>query len=195
MAWTRADRGQACLDVCTGTGDIAQLLASAAGPTGRVVGLDFAPDILAVAKRRPQRSGSAARVEWIEGDAMNLPFGNATFDAATCGYGLRNVADRPRAIAELARVLRPGARLAVLDFNNAADKSAANAVQTWTLANVVVPVARARGFEEEYAYLQPSIKSYPTGRELENMARNAGFADAKYYELCYGLMGCLVATR
>jgi len=198
VQWTRAKKGQRALDACTGTGDIAALLATAVGAEGHVVGLDFAPEILDVARRRaaPRAGTTAAQVEWVQGDAMALPFDDASFDAATCGYGLRNVVDREKALAEFARVLRPGARLAVLDFNHAADASAANAAQTWALENVVVPVARSRGFEDEYAYLLPSIQSYPRGAELERMAVTSGFTgDVRYYELAFGLMGCLVAER
>ncbi len=88
--------------------------------------MDFAAEMLADAGRRQGAALAAvsrrrARIDWLQGDALALPFPDAAFNAATIGYGLRNVADIPRALAELARVLRPGGRLAVLDFNNSSN--------------------------------------------------------------------------
>ncbi len=188
------------LDVCCGSGDIALRLADAVGPAGTTTGLDFAAAQLEVAGRRDgqlmQESGAAARrapVSWVQGDACALPFADASFDAATCGYGLRNVVDIPGALAELRRVLRPGATAAVLDFNRSESAFAA-AAQRAMLDNVVVPVARAAGVAAEYEYLVPSIERFPTGREQVALAKAAGFATAVHYELAGGLMGVLVAT-
>ncbi|KAF8055122.1 menG [Scenedesmus sp. PABB004] len=123
VRWARPKPGGRALDVCCGSGDLAQLLAAAVGPSGAVTGLDFAPEMLQDAARREAAAAAdapwrrAAAVEWVQGDALELPFSGAAFDAATMGYGLRNVSDIPRALAELARVLAPGGRAAVLDFN------------------------------------------------------------------------------
>jgi ubiquinone/menaquinone biosynthesis methyltransferase len=128
VRWARATPGHTALDVCCGSGDLAFELASAVGPAGSVTGLDFAAEMLedAEARRAAAAAGRPAarplaRMRWVQGDALALPFGDAAFDAATMGYGLRNVADIPRALAELCRVLKPGASAAVLDFNNSTD--------------------------------------------------------------------------
>jgi len=187
-----------------------------------VVGLDFAADMLADAARRERRerrrplvaeqqssasSPPRAQIQWMQGDAMRLPFPDASFDAATVGYGLRNVADPAQALSELARVLKPGGHLAVLDFNNARGSGdwLADAAQGFFLERVVVPEAEKYGLRDQYAYLRPSVHNYPSGRELERMARGesgsgggesgAGFSYASYYPLAFGMMGCLVATR
>jgi demethylphylloquinol methyltransferase len=124
VRWCGAAPGQAVLDVCCGSGDLALLLADAVGPSGSVTGLDFAADMLTDAARREANAGAespgrrAAAVRWVQGDALALPFPDGAFAAATVGYGLRNVADMPAALAELARVVSPGGRVAVLDFNN-----------------------------------------------------------------------------
>jgi demethylmenaquinone methyltransferase/2-methoxy-6-polyprenyl-1,4-benzoquinol methylase len=187
-----------------------------------VVGLDFAAEMLADASRRerrerkrplvadqqnagngrPSSSSSStpqqrAQIQWVQGDATKLPFSDASFGAATVGYGLRNVADQPAALRELARVLSPGGHLAVLDFNNAKGSGdwIADAAQGFFLERVVVPEAEKFGLREQYAYLRPSVHSYPSGEGLERMAREAGFRYARHYPLAFGMMGCLVATR
>ena len=199
--WSRARPGDAALDLCCGSGDIALRLAETVGASGSVTGLDFAAAQLTVAAGReaPLLSGdSGARsrcaVAWVEGDACALPFADASFDAATCGYGLRNVVDIPGALAQLLRVLRPGATAALLDFNNSESPLAA-AVQRTALDAVVVPLARAVGAAAEYEYLAPSIARFPTGRQQVALAKAAGFATAVHYEVAGGLMGVLVATK
>jgi len=130
----------------------------------------------------------------MPGDAQKLPFESDAFDGATCGYGLRNVLDARACLAELHRVLRPGARLAVLDFNKSSDV-VTTGIQSAFLDLLVVPVATAAGAADEYRYLKGSIAAYYTGRELEQMARDAGFSRATFYELTGALMGCLVAQK
>ena len=136
-------------------------------------GLDFARDMLEDAARRractPSLRGGAA-VEWVQGDALDLPFEDSAFDAATMGYGLRNVADVGRALRELRLVVRPGGRAVVLDFNNS-ENGVVDWAQEQLLERVVVPAAAELGVEKEYRYLRPSIKKFPTGEE----------GDGRYY--------------
>ena len=117
VSWSGAAPGHAALDICCGSGDLARLLAHAVGPSGSVVGLDFAQEMLdyAAQARPPPRSCAVA---WTQGDALDLKLPEASIDAATMGFGLRNVADIPQALREIHRVLKPGARAAILDFNN-----------------------------------------------------------------------------
>ena len=197
MQWVSPPVGGHALDVCCGSGDLALRLAQAVGPSGRVTALDFADEQLARAAAREEAAGavSQCRVTWMHGDAQSLPFESDSFDGATCGYGLRNVLDASACLAELHRVLRPGSRLAVLDFNKSAS-SVTTAVQSAFLDLLVVPVATAAGAADEYQYLKGSIERYYTGAELERLALNAGFSTAVHYELSPGgLMGCLVATK
>ena len=192
------------MDVCCGSGDVAIKMSAVVGATGAVTGLDFAANQLtrAAAKERDARRGDGGRaggrmapIEWVEGDALNLPFDEDAFDCATIAYGLRNVSDIPKALDELRRVLRPGGKLAVLDFNNPDDATTA-AVQGFVLDNVVVPIADLNGVAAEYRYLRPSIERFPRGKEQVELARAAGFRAAKFFELSPGgLMGCLVCTK
>ena len=199
VKWASPPPGGAALDVACGTGDVARLLAVRVGPGGTVVGLDFAPDMLAAAEavtRDAHASSYAAPIQWIVGDAASLPFDDASFDSLTIAYGLRNVASPDAALAEAHRVLAPGGRCVVLDFNNAAASNPiADALQTAALSTFVVPAARAAGLGPEYEYLRPSIQAWWTGGEQEAAARKAGFASAVYHELALGLMGCLVAGK
>lgn len=189
--------GGHALDVCCGSGDLALRLAQAVGPSGRVTALDFAEQQLARAAAREDAAtdGTQCRITWTQGDAQSLPFESDSFDGATCGYGLRNVLDASACLAQLHRVLRPGARLAVLDFNKS-PSAVTTAVQSAFLDMLVVPVATAAGAAAEYEYLKGSIERYYTGAELEGLALRAGFSRATFYELSPGgLMGCLVATK
>lgn len=199
VQWSQAAMGSRALDICCGSGDLAFLLAGAVGPSGTVIGLDFAQNMLDYAQLRQQaaRTATAAgrcRVEWTLGDAMALPFPGAEFDAVTMGYGLRNVADVSKALQEIHRVLKPGAWAAVLDFNHA-ENVAVDAVQGFLLEQVVVPAARDRGLAAEYEYIRPSIEAFPVGREQERLATAAGFDRATHFELGFGMMGCLVLQK
>mmetsp|Transcript_22417 Transcript_22417/g.72774 ORF Transcript_22417/g.72774 Transcript_22417/m.72774 type:complete len:786 (-) Transcript_22417:540-2897(-) len=197
VSWSGLRRGETSLDVCCGSGDLALCSAEVAGRRGGVVGLDFSKELLQVASQRAAEAPRAthAPLRWVEGDALALPFADETFDAATMGYGLRNVSDIPLALRELRRVLKPGRSCAILDFNNAEAEPAVDAFQAWALDTLVVPLARANDMAEEYEYLRPSIERFPTGAAQVQLAREAGFAGAKHYPLAGGLMGCLVLTK
>lgn len=199
VKWSGAAPGCAALDVCCGSGDLAFLLADKAGRNGSVTGLDFSAGMLNDAAsreafKRSSGASSAAPIRWVQGDALDLPFADNTFDAATMGYGLRNVSNIPAALSELLRVLRPGCRVAILDFNNSPD-GLVDGAQEWFLENLVVPAADSKGVGDEYRYLRPSIKQFPQGRDQEQLALQAGFWKAKHYEIGFGLMGVLVAAK
>ena len=108
--------GSRVLDVATGTGDLAIELARRVAPGGEVVGSDFSEAMLARARTKPKPAGAELRFEW--GDALELPFADGTFDAATVGFGARNFSDLARGLAEMARVVRPGGRVVVLEFTS-----------------------------------------------------------------------------
>ncbi|XP_024532237.1 2-phytyl-1,4-beta-naphthoquinone methyltransferase, chloroplastic [Selaginella moellendorffii] len=194
VGWSGAKAGDSVLDICCGSGDLAMLLAEKVGPRGKVTGLDFAEEQLALARERQKKSYGRRNIEWCLGDALNLPFNVGQFDAVTVGYGLRNVRDVPRAFEEILRVLRPGALASILDFNKSTDP-VTSSLQGWMLDNVVVPVASQFGFREDYEYLKESIENFHTGQELEKIAAQAGFSKAVHYEIAGGLMGVLVVSK
>lgn len=194
IKWSGAAPGTTCLDVCCGSGDLACLLARRVGSTGHVVGLDFAAALLAIAKQRADRSFPPLAIDWVEGDALSLPFADRQFDAITMGYGLRNVTNILLSLKELHRVLKPGAKAAILDFHRPS-QPILQSFQQWYLATIVVPAAQRLGVTEEYAYIAPSLDRFPIGSEQVELAKQAGFRDAVHYAIAGGMMGILVATK
>jgi len=194
VKWSKAFQGAVCLDVCCGSGDLTQLLAQQVGKQGQVFGVDFSPVQLAIAQERSCRRPQLLPIHWVQGDALNLPFDTNYFDAATMGYGLRNVIDIPGSLRELHRILKPGATVAILDFHRP-QSFILRAAQTWYLQNVVVPLAQHYNLTEEYTYLSPSIDRFPTGVGQVQLARQAGFSTVVHYPIASGMMGVLVATK
>lgn len=194
VKWSGAEAGDTCLDLCCGSGDLAQLLAEAVGIKGQVIGVDFSTAQLKVAAERVCDRVPPLPIAWLEGDALSLPFADAHFDAATMGYGLRNVTDIPRSLRELHRVLKPGAKAAILDFNHPTNPLVQQ-FQQWYLGAIVVPTAERFGMTEEYAYIAPSLDRFPIRTEQVRLARQAGFAAATHYPIAGGTMGVLVVRK
>ena len=179
--------GDAVLDVCCGTGDLAVELRRAVGPSGRVVGLDFSPQMLAVAGRK------SAAVEWREGDALALPFADGEFAAATVGFGVRNLADYARGFAEMARVVRPGGRVVCLEMSTPGPVIRPFS-RLWTDHGVPLMgrlVARDAG---AYRYLPDSVRRFPPADQLAAIMREAGLSDVRVRPLMLGVVALHVAT-
>ncbi len=194
VKWSEVKPGNNALDVCCGSGDLALLLAREVGQSGKVTGLDFSCEQLAIAKKRQLAKFPTVAMDWLEGDALALPFGDNQFDCATMGYGLRNVTNIPLSLQELFRVLKPRAKAAILDFHRP-DPGLGAVLQQWYLANIVVSTAEDMGMKEEYAYINPSIERFPTGTEQIKLSQAAGFSNAVHYPLIGGMMGILVLTK
>ncbi len=194
VSWCNATAGDTCLDLCCGSGDLARLLAKRVGATGHVYGLDFSTELLAIAHQQTQQRVQPLSITWVEGDALNLPFEANTFNAATIGYGLRNVVDIPASLRELHRVLKPSATVAILDFHRPASETM-QAFQQWYLDTFVVPMAARFGMRDEYAYIAPSLERFPIGSQQVQLAQAAGFGDVVHYAIAGGMMGILVATK
>jgi demethylphylloquinol methyltransferase len=193
VKWSEPDAGDIGLDLCCGSGDLAQLLARQVGASGQVYGVDFSSGLLAIAEQRIKNQYPPLPIRWVEANALDLPFEDNYFDAATMGYGLRNVTDIPQCLSELYRVLKPSAKAAILDFHRPKEPLM-RAFQQWYLENAVVPAAERLGLTEEYAYIAPSLERFPTGREQVSLAQKAGFA-ATHYPIAGGMMGVLVVTK
>ena len=194
VKWSEVKSGNHALDICCGSGDLALLLAKRVGNSGKVTGVDFASEQLAIAKQRQRIKCPRATIDWLEGDALALPFGDNQFDCATMGYGLRNVSDISLSLQEVLRVLKPGAKAAILDFHRP-DPGIMSGFQQWYLANIVVPTAEEMGLKEEYAYINPSIDRFACGTEQVKLSYAVGFSQAIHYPLMGGMMGILVLTK
>ena len=173
------------LDLACGTGDVALALADGR----RTVGLDLTMPMLEIARRR------SSSVAWIAGDMTLLPFRDASFDAVTTSYGLRNVPDLDAALREIARVLRPGGRLVSLDFNKP-ESSAVRAIYLGylTVAGGALGLA-LHGDSETYRYIPHSIRRYPGARGVADLMRRCGFADVRIEPKLGGLMTIHVAHK
>lgn len=183
------------LDLCCGTGDLALLLAERVRPGGSVLGLDAAAAPLELARRRAARQPWLP-LRWQQGDALATGLPDRRFDGAALAYGLRNLADPQAGLRELHRLLRPGARAVVLDFNRPDPEAgggarAIAAFQRAYLRRLVVPAARWFGLPEHYAYIEASLERFPTGAEQQRLAQEAGFKKAQHQPLAAGLMGLL----
>jgi demethylphylloquinol methyltransferase len=194
VKWSEASPGDNAVDICCGSGDLALMLAKKVGKTGKVTGLDFAAAQLAIAKQRQAIKCPTVPMSWLEGDALDLPFEDNCFDCATMGYGLRNVTDIPLCLQELCRVIKPGGKAAVLDFHRP-EQPYMQAFQQWYLDNIVVPTAQNLGMKDEYAYINPSVERFPSGKEQVKLAQAAGFSQAIHYPLMGEMMGILVLKK
>jgi demethylmenaquinone methyltransferase/2-methoxy-6-polyprenyl-1,4-benzoquinol methylase len=165
--------GDRVLDAACGTGDLA--LADMRAGAGAVVGLDFSEAMLARARRK------APEVEWVRGDMLELPFADASFDAATVGFGIRNVADLELGLRELRRVLRGGGRLAILEITR--PRGPIRPFYSLWFDQVVPLLGRLLPGGEAYTYLPASVKRFPSAEELAQLMRAAGFEDVRFRRL------------
>lgn len=194
VKWCDPAIGDRCLDLCCGSGDLTMLLAQRVGTTGEAIGVDFAPQQLAIAEEKRQNNYPDLQIKWVEADVLNLPFSDNYFDGITMGYGLRNVTDIAQSLTEIHRVLKKGAKAAILDFHRPSENYL-QSFQKWYFDTVVVPLAQQFNLTEEYAYLFPSIERFPTGNEQVKLAHDAGFTKAIHYPITGGMMGVLVVEK
>lgn len=177
--------GRRVLDACTGTGDLAFALA---GAGARVVGGDFTPEMLALAEEKRRARASQAGVRFVLADAMGLPFGTGSFDVATVAFGIRNVEDVEGGLRELARVVRPGGRVLVLEFSR--PPGAVFSRLYWFYFRSVLPRVGAwfaRQGGEAYTYLPESVRGFPDPQVLADHFRNAGLVEVGFERLTRGI--------
>jgi len=201
----RVGPGDRVLDVATGTGDLAMELARRVSPGGQVVGCDFAESMLDRARAKAAETSLAQvkpRFEWA--DALDLPYGDDLFDAATVGFGARNFSDLPRGLREMARVVRPGGRVVVLEITTPTQAPLSLFYRLW-FDRVVPALGRLAGlimrslqwsrrtpsegaFAEAYTYLPNSVKRFPAPAVLAAEMQQAGLADIGYLLTAGGII-------
>ena len=175
--------GDRVLDAACGTGDLA-IAARDAGAT--VVGLDFSGEMLQRARRK------APELEWVQGDALALPFEDASFDAATIGFGVRNLDDLELGLRELRRVLRPGGRLGVLEITR--PRGVLRLFYSLWFDRIVPLLGKVLPGGAAYAYLPASVRRFPPPEELARLLEEAGFASVEFRLFAGGIVALHTGT-
>jgi demethylmenaquinone methyltransferase/2-methoxy-6-polyprenyl-1,4-benzoquinol methylase len=177
----RVGPGARALDVACGTGDLALALARRVGPSGEVVGSDFSEAML----ERARGKSSAVRWEWA--NALELPYPDDGFDAATVGFGARNFSDLDRGLAEMARVVRPGGRVVVLEITTPQRPPLSTFFSIW-FDRVVPLLGRLTGDPEAYVYLPSSVKRFPAPEALAGRMVAAGLDEVRWILTAGGII-------
>jgi demethylmenaquinone methyltransferase / 2-methoxy-6-polyprenyl-1,4-benzoquinol methylase len=173
--------GDRALDVATGTGDLAIALSRRVGAEGEVVGLDFSEAMLERARRK------APGIRFQSGDALALPYDGDEFDAATVGFGARNFSDLERGIAEMARVVRPGGRVVILEITTPTRSPLAGFCRAW-FDRLVPLLGVLAGEESAYSYLPQSVRRFPGPSELASLMDAAGLVSVGWIETAGGII-------
>lgn len=184
------------IDLCTGTADLA-MTALRARPVGarQVVGIDFSAEMLRVGQRKVRAAGLDGRAPLVRGDAMGLPVVSASADAAMIAFGIRNVVDPLAACREIRRVLRPGGRLAVLEFAMPT-APVMRSLYAWYFRNVLPRVGRVVSrHSDAYDYLPASVGTFFAPDEFSALVRSAGFDDVRAVPLTLGIVYLYVARK
>jgi demethylmenaquinone methyltransferase / 2-methoxy-6-polyprenyl-1,4-benzoquinol methylase len=188
------------IDVCTGTADVALearrgASARSNGTAARVLGVDFAGAMLALGQQKVRNAGERRNIALVRGDAMQIPAPDGVADAATVAFGVRNVQKADVACRELARVLRPGGRLAILEFSVPRVPGLAS-LYRWYLSRVLPLVGRMiSGHSGAYSYLPASVGTFPPPAEFVTLLRHSGFVDVRAVPLTFGIVYLYAAIR
>jgi demethylmenaquinone methyltransferase/2-methoxy-6-polyprenyl-1,4-benzoquinol methylase len=187
LDWLAPRLGMRLLDVAGGTGDNAFRVLARVGGDGHATVLDMTEDMLVEGRRRAEATTFAEALDWVVGDAMSLPFAEASFDAYTISFGIRNVTRIEVALAEAYRVLRPGGRLLVLEFSQVPEPSLRWLYDRYSL-NVIPALGQALvGDRASYQYLVESIRRFPDQERFAAMIAAAGFGQVRYRNLSMGV--------
>jgi len=186
MDWLAPRPGQRLIDVAGGTGDIAfRFLARAAGASAVVV--DLTEPMLIEGRARAEAAAMGGALDWVVGDAMALPFADASFDVYTISFGIRNVTRIEAALAEAHRVLRPGGRLMVLEFSRMVSPALQWAYDRYSFNVIPVMGQIVAGDRDSYQYLVESIRRFPEQERFAAMIREAGFGQVRFRNLSMGI--------
>jgi demethylmenaquinone methyltransferase/2-methoxy-6-polyprenyl-1,4-benzoquinol methylase len=183
------------LDVCTGTADLATAALRGRPGARRVVGIDFAGGMLRVGFMKVARAGLKQRITLMRGDATHLPCADRSVDAATVAFGIRNVQDPRRACEEMWRVIRPGGRIAILEFA-VPTRVGLRQAYLWYFRVVLPRIGRlVSRHEAAYGYLPASVGAFATPEEFVTILRQAGFVDVTAVPLTFGIVFLYTGRR
>lgn len=183
VAETRLRAGDSAIDVCSGTGKLAALIAERVGPFGRIEGIDVSPQMVGQASRNLH---SLVQAHFTVGSALALPFEDGTFDAATIGFGLRNLPDFESGFREIARVVRPAGRVVCLELSLPSSRTLARAYHGAFRRTASVAARILGGPRDAYAYLPQSLDGFPNPEQIAEAMRAAGLREVHYVRLAGG---------
>jgi demethylmenaquinone methyltransferase/2-methoxy-6-polyprenyl-1,4-benzoquinol methylase len=190
-------RGEApILDVCTGTGDLALAYWRAGGGRARIVGADFCRPMLQIGRQKCRRADCGDAVALVEADACRLPFPNDCFQIVCVAFGLRNVSDTERGLAEMVRVCRPGGQVAILEFSMPTMRPL-RAIYQLYFRRVVPLVGQtlAENKEGAYNYLPQSVGEFPQAEALAARMRSAGLGEVRFHPFTFGVATLYVGVK
>lgn len=186
------------LDVCTGTGDLALALRKKAGDKIQVIGSDFCGPMLRIAREKQSRLPKTGEpmVSFVEADSQSLPFSDDTFQAVTVAFGLRNVTDTDRGLAEMLRVCLPGGQVMVLEFSNPTLPGFRQVYQFY-FENILPRIGQmlARNDKDAYRYLQKSVGQFPDGQRLIDRMVGVGMTNCRFHTLTGGVASIYIGEK
>ena len=184
----RVGLGDDVLDVASGTGDLAIELADRVGPAGSVIGSDFSEQMLDRARVK------APQLEWVQANALALPYVDDRFDAVTVGFGARNFSDLDAGLEEMVRVTRPGGRVVVLEITTPTRPPLSTFFQLW-FDRLVPLIGRFAGDPDAYSYLPSSVRRFPDARTLAQRLSSAGLVEVGYLLTAGGIIAIHSGTK
>ena len=193
----RPQPGDRILDVCTGTGDLAVAFWRQTRGRAQITAADFCPPMLEIGREKQRRLGIPAEaMEFVEADAMQLPFAENTYQLVTVAFGLRNVADTKLGIAEMVRVCRPDGQVAVLEFSTPR-RQPLKAAYLWYFKHILPRIGQAmnRNGNAAYDYLPASVGTFPAYEQLAELLSAAGLRDVRFHPLTCGIATLYIGRK
>lgn len=188
-------KGCTILDLCCGTGAVAQDLARLIGTGGQVVGVDFSEAMLSIAKDRESRCPTQNPIRWIRANALDLPFPDGSFDCITIAYGLRNLTDIPRALAEMGRVLKPDGQIAILEMAVPEHPVIKRLHRLYLNGWVPILGNLSSHNRKAYQYLYESIRSFPHPDRICRLLEDTGFIHIRCLRLTWGIVALYTGRK
>ncbi len=184
------------LDLCTGTGDLALAYDRAAAGRVPIVGADFCHEMLVRADAKARGKKAGERIRFLEADAQHLPFASNMFQIATVAFGLRNVTDTDKGIAEMVRVTQPGGKVAILEFSQPRGRLFGGMYRAY-FRHVLPRLGQwiSRSKDNAYRYLPESVMQFPDGEALAERLRGHGLVDVKWHPFTFGIATLYVGTK
>jgi len=186
--------GEEWADLCCGTGDMTFLLNKLVTPNGKVFGIDISENLLNIARKKSNNLRYKV-ISWEKKDIFDLDTKTRRFDGICMSYGLRNLKNVEEGILKVFLLLNDNGRAGFLDFNHANEKSLSSIFQKLYLRFIVVPISSLFNLKEEYSYIEKSIKEFPRGAKLVDLAKKIGFREVKYITLFGDQMGIFLLKK